>query len=166
MRGTRSNLQRHVLMASAFASALMLLPAASFADPDDHPGTTTQQKIDNARDKYQDQKQDIREDKHAAIDRTNDRYQDKKEDIHERMQGSSGDRREDLKEHLSNVKDREQDKKTSIREAAAHQKYRATDRFQDRKDTIKDKADDRDATKPNTIMKVTPNDHDTDDRPH
>jgi hypothetical protein len=143
MRTRPSNARHTLLLASMFTGAVMLLPTASFADPDDHP-TATHEKMENARDRLQDKREDIGEHKDMRMDRAQDRFQDRKENIHDKMTGAGEERRETLRNHLTNVKERYQDRKADIRDKAQDKRERAGDRFQDRKEDIKDKDRDHD----------------------
>jgi hypothetical protein len=58
----RTPFKRHAwMLASVFGGALMLAPTMTLAaDADDHPAAT-QERLENARDRYQDRKEDIRD---------------------------------------------------------------------------------------------------------
>ena len=143
MRPHHSTSRHALLLAGAFTGALMLMPTIGVADPDDHPAAT-QQKMDNARDRLEDRKENIGQRKDMRMDRAEDRFQDKKENIRDQMSGAGAERRETLRNHMTNVKDRYQDRRDTIRDKAEDARQNARSNFRDRKEDIKDRDSDRD----------------------
>ena len=130
-----------LVLAGSFSAALMLSQGIGWAaDSDDYP-STTHQKVENAKDRFQDRKEMIGDRKQDAHALARDKYQDKKELIHDRMQGAGEERREALRHHMTNIKERYQDRKMSIKDRAQDSREMARDRYQDRKEDIRDKDD-------------------------